>query len=75
MATGTIWFENMLITVNNKAIDINYKSTLMELLSLLNYNKSVAVFINARQLLQAEYEIYELKENDIVRIVKPLGGG
>lgn len=65
----------MLITVNNKAIDINYKSTLMELLSLLNYNKSVAVFINARQLLQAEYEIYELKENDIVRIVKPLGGG
>jgi sulfur carrier protein len=65
----------MLITVNNKAIDINYKSTLMELLSLLNYNKSVAVFVNARQLLQAEYEIYELKENDIVRIVKPLGGG
>jgi len=67
--------DNVLVTVNKKPMNIPDKFTLMDLLNFMNYSKSVAVFINGKQLLQVEYEKYNLKENDNIRIIKPLGGG
>ena len=75
MASRETRADDVLVIVNKKPMNIPDKFTLMDLLSFMNYSKSVAVFINGKQLLQGEYEKYDLKENDNIRIIKPLGGG
>lgn len=65
----------MEVVVNNKTISIPHNYTLKELLEYLNYTRSVAVFINGKQILMAEYDNYALNQNDNIRIIKPLGGG
>jgi len=61
--------------VNNKNISIPPGFTVRELLQHIQSSKSVAVFINGKQLLMAEYDGYRLNEEDNVKIIKPLGGG
>ena len=75
MASRETRADDVLVIVNKKPMNIPDKFTLMDLLSFMNYSKSVAVFIDGKQLLQVEYEKYDLKENDNIRIIKPLGGG
>ncbi|WFA09996.1 sulfur carrier protein ThiS [Tissierella sp. Yu-01] len=65
----------MEITVNNKAITIPHDFKILNLLEHLSYNKSVAVFVNGKQLLMSQYDDYLLKDKDTVKIIKPLGGG
>lgn len=65
----------MKLIVNKKDTTIPQNFTVNNLLEFMNSSKSVAVFINGKQLLLSEYNIYPLKENDDVRIIKPLGGG
>lgn len=65
----------MEVIVNNKAIIIPQNYNLKDLLEYLNYTKSVAVFINGKQILMAQYEDYALNQNESIRIIKPLGGG
>jgi sulfur carrier protein len=63
------------VIVNNKAIFIPHDYAVINLLKYLNYTKSVAVFINGKQILMSQYESYHLNQNDSIRIIKPLGGG
>ena len=65
----------MKITVNNKTVEVPENFTLSMLLEQKNIGSSVAVFINGKQLLMKEYDIYKLKENDSIKIIRPLGGG
>ena len=65
----------MEIIVNKKAINIPHDTTVIKLLEYINTGSSVAVFVNGKQLLLAQYQSYELQENDNVRVVRPLGGG
>lgn len=65
----------MNVTVNKKSVIISKDFTVMDLLKHLNYGKYVAVFINDKQLLLSDYDNVSLKENDNIRILKPLGGG
>lgn len=65
----------MEVFVNNKLITIPHDYFLVNLLEHLNYTKSVAVFINKKQILMAQYKELKLNQNDNIRIIKPLGGG
>ncbi len=65
----------MNIQVNKRIMSIPSNFTVSMLLKHIESPKSVAIFVNDRQLLMAEYEEYKLNENDNVRIIKPLGGG
>lgn len=65
----------MEILVNNKKVSIPLGFTVIKLLRQIQYSKSVAVFVNGRQLLMAEYDTCLLNEHDVVKVIKPLGGG
>ena len=65
----------MKVTCNNKTMEIEEKITLPELLEMLNYRKTVAVFINGKQLLSSQLEGYRINEGDKIRIIRILGGG
>ena len=65
----------MEITVNKETMVILPDFTVSNLLEQLNFSKSVAVFVNGKQLLLAEYDYYICKENDNIKVIKPLGGG
>lgn len=65
----------MEIIVNNKNTTIPVGYNVIELLELLDYSKNVAVFIDKKQLLLSEYENTQIKENNIIRIIRPLTGG
>ena len=65
----------MKVTVNNRAFILSNGSSVTDLLEHMNSPKSVAVFINGRQLLLVEYDKYVLEEEDNIRVIRPLGGG
>ncbi len=65
----------MVVVLNKKQITISDDCNLMDLIKELGFPKSVAVFINGKQLLMSQYDGFILSENDEVRIIKPLGGG
>lgn len=65
----------MQVLVNKKPLTIAKGSKLIDLLEELEFTRSVAVFVNDDQLLLADYDTFELEENDEIRIIKPLGGG
>lgn len=65
----------MEVIVNNKAINVPHNYTVLNLIKHLNYVESVAVFINSKQILMSQYDKQLIYQNDIVRIIKPLGGG
>lgn len=65
----------MNILLNNKEINVPDNFKVKDLIKLLNYLESVAVFINGKQILISEYFNFEIKAGDIITIFKPLGGG
>lgn len=65
----------MNIKINGKDKEVKENITIMELLKSLNYSNWVGVWVNDNQLLQKEYEHYIIKDNDEIRIIRPLGGG
>ena len=66
----------MIINVNNKKEEIPENSTVMDLLESKNLkNRKVSVWVNGKQLLIKEYENYNLKNNDKIKILKIVGGG
>ena len=56
-------------------MEIEEKITLPELLEMLNYRKTVAVFINGKQLLSSQLDGYRINEGDQIKIIRILGGG
>jgi thiamine biosynthesis protein ThiS len=56
-------------------MEIEERTTLSELLAMLNYRKTVAVFINGKQLLSSQLEGYRINEGDKIKIIRILGGG
>lgn len=65
----------MKVICNDKIMEIEEKTTLPELLEMLNYRKTVAVFINGKQLLSSQLEGYRINEGDKIKIIRILGGG
>ena len=66
----------MTIIVNGKKLEVKDGMTVAGLLSELKANvKYAAVELNLRMLDRARYEAVELKENDKVEVVQPMGGG
>jgi len=65
----------MEIQVNNKSLSIPDDYTVNELLNHMRYPKSSAVFVNGKQMLFKEYDSFELREKDVVKIIRILGGG
>lgn len=65
----------MKVIVNKKNIEIPNSFKVIDLLRHLNYMKSVAVFIDGEQLLLSDYEKRHIKENNNIRIFRPLSGG
>lgn len=63
------------VIINKKETIIPNNSTVSNMLKYINSPNSVAIFINGKQLLMAEYEHYVIKDNDEIRIIRPLGGG
>lgn len=65
----------MEIILNNKTLIIPHDYTINELLDSINSLKSVIVFVNGKKLLLSEYNSYRIKDNDAIRVIRPLGGG
>ncbi|WP_409228845.1 sulfur carrier protein ThiS [Gudongella sp. SC589] len=65
----------MKVICNDKTMEIEERTTLSELLAMLNYRKTVAVFINGKQLLSSQLEGYRINEGDKIKIIRILGGG
>lgn len=65
----------MKIVLNERVVEINEGTTVIEFLKNLNYKNKVAVFINGKQLLKSELTHYLIQENDSLRIIRVLGGG
>jgi len=66
----------MIVNVNNKKEEIPENSTVMDLLESKNLkNRKVSLWVNGKHLLIKEYEVYKLKNNDKIKILKIVGGG
>lgn len=65
----------MNIKVNGKTKEAREGITVNELLKAEGYSNWVGVWVNCNQLLQKEYETHVIKDNDEIRIIRPLGGG
>lgn len=65
----------MEIVINNKKASVLDAITVSVLLKEVGMTHSVAVFINGNSILMSEYPNYILKENDNVKIIRPLSGG
>lgn len=62
------------VTINKKDVQLEAGTTASQLLKLRKMRKA-AVWINGRQLLLTEYETYEIKEGDTVRLLRIMAGG
>lgn len=64
----------MLVTCNGKPLELEGKTTVAQLISMLNYRRA-AVWINGVQLLASEYESRIIGESDHIRILRIVAGG
>lgn len=65
----------MNIQMNQKQIVLPEKASVSMLLTSQGFRKNVAVWVNKERLLQKEYPVYQLLENDEIRVLRILGGG
>ncbi len=65
----------MKVVINGKEQEIPENITVAELLKYLNFRKKSAVWINEKQLLLRDYDIYKISENENIKILKIIGGG
>lgn len=66
----------MKVQVNNKEVEINSDSTLVQLTAQLELTVSgIAVAVNNRMIPRTEWEGFSLHENDSVVIIKAACGG
>lgn len=65
----------MKIIFNKKEELIDQNTTVYQLLDLKGYTKKTAVWVNDRQLLISEYPGTILFEDDIVKVMRIVGGG
>ncbi|MGI6733444.1 MAG: sulfur carrier protein ThiS [Anaerovoracaceae bacterium] len=63
------------ITLNNKDMVVPSGTTVNGLLEMAGYSSRVAVWINGRQLLSAEYPSRVIEEGDAVKILRLAAGG
>lgn len=54
---------------------VSKETIISDIIDQSGYRGSIAAFVNGKQLLMSEYGVYKLSENDVVTLVKPLGGG
>lgn len=64
----------MLVTLNKKEMMLKEGMTVSELIKQRKMRK-VAVWINGRQLLSAEYETCVIQEGDEIRLLRIMAGG
>lgn len=66
----------MKVQVNNKEVEINPDSTLVQLTAQLELTVSgIAIAVNNRMIPRTEWERFSLHENDNVVIIKAACGG
>lgn len=66
----------MKVQVNNKEVEINPDSTLVQLTAQLELTVSgIAIAVNNRMIPRTEWEGFSLHENDSVVIIKAACGG
>lgn len=66
----------MKVLVNNKEVELNPDSTLVQLTAQLELTVSgIAIAVNNRMIPRTEWEGFSLHENDSVVIIKAACGG
>lgn len=66
----------MKVLVNNKEVELNPDSTLIQLTAQLELTVSgIAIAVNNRMIPRTEWERFSLHENDNVVIIKAACGG
>jgi sulfur carrier protein len=67
----------MNVSVNNKTAELKHGEKLFDLLAQLNLaeKRGVAVAVNNAIISRANWNKYELNENDKVTIIRPTQGG
>lgn len=64
---------NVIMNGNNRHIEEG--SRVIDLLISVGLSKRVAVWVNDQRLMQKDYETRQLQEGDMVKVLRPLGGG
>lgn len=65
----------MKVTINNKERDIPDNITVAEMLKHLEMRSKTSVWVNGYQLLLKEYDGFKINENDVIKVLKIIGGG
>lgn len=65
----------MEIKLNGKTCMVAEKTTAADLLIIKGYKGKAAIWVNDVQLLLSEYQAYQIKAADEVRIFRIVGGG
>jgi thiamine biosynthesis protein ThiS len=64
------------LRINGRAVELAGPTRLLDYLAQLGVDpRAVAVEINGRILERAEFEAAELREGDVVEVVRMVGGG
>lgn len=63
------------VIINNKEEHIPENITVLELFKYKKIRSNSSIWINDRQLLLKEYNSYQIKENDDLKIITIIGGG
>lgn len=63
------------VIINNKEEHIPENITVLELFNYKKIRSNSSIWINDRHLLLKEYESYQIKENDDLKIITIIGGG
>ena len=67
--------SNMItITLNNRERQLNAGTTVRDIMNERKIRRA-AIWINGSQLLKAQYDDWELKEGDKMRLIRFAGGG
>lgn len=65
----------MKIILNNREEIISDGLNIRDLLENKGIRSKAAVWVNGRQLLLSEYPKYYIQENDVIKILRVIGGG
>ncbi len=66
----------MILQVNGSSLEVNEKSTVIDLITKLNYqDQRIALEINGVIIPRSKYTEFALNKDDICEIIKAVGGG
>ncbi|WZL72218.1 sulfur carrier protein ThiS [Clostridiaceae bacterium 35-E11] len=65
----------MEIFVNNREVTVPLECSVEDLLRIMGYHPYAPIWINGLQILRRDYPSRKIKDQDHIKIIRPLAGG